>query len=278
MEVGRIGLVVLTFLILSTEVDCDLSDFGGDVRQYMSLLQGSSAFSFSPQKDEEDAEKRRREMMGGDSSTGGSAMGDFGGDYGDYLKLLESNSALGFNPQADPIGDNQDMQSDIFGGGSTKKFWNMYKGSTSYDSFDDTDTEVIDELKEDSDEELLRISKEYQDPEDAPNASTKRKITKKGKTVIVAYKPSKSKMNEIYDALKSKKIGKITDLLEEITEKKKTRRENQSNDYEEDGYKGEAQHEKRKTKSYVEKEWIEFAKKIIEATPDPVVSQFKKIE
>ena len=170
------------------------------------------------------------------------------------------------------------MQSDIFGGGSTKKFWNMYKGSTSYDSFDDADTEVIDELKEDSDEELLRISKEYQDPEDAPNASTKRKITKKGKTVIVAYKPSKSKMNEIYDALKSKNIGKITDLLEEITEKKKTRRENQSNDYEEDGYKGEAQHEKRKTKSYVEKEWIELAKKIIEATPDPVVSQFKKIQ
>ena len=101
MEVGRLGLVVL-FLILSNEVHCDLSDFGGDVRQYMSLLQGSSAFSFSPQKDEEEsAEKRRREM--GDSS----AMGDFGGDYGDYLKLLESNSALGFNPQADPIGDNQ---------------------------------------------------------------------------------------------------------------------------------------------------------------------------
>ena len=89
MEVGRIGLVVFTFLILSTEVDCDLSDFGGDVRQYMSLLQGSSAFSFSPQKDEdeESTEKRRREMMGGDSSTGGSAMGDFGGDYGDYLLI-----------------------------------------------------------------------------------------------------------------------------------------------------------------------------------------------
>ncbi len=28
----------------------DLSDFGGDVRQYMSLLQGTSAFSFSPDK------------------------------------------------------------------------------------------------------------------------------------------------------------------------------------------------------------------------------------
>lgn len=40
----------------------------------------------------------------------------------------------------------------------------MYKGSTSYDSFDESDTEVIEELKGDSDEdeELLRISKEYQ--------------------------------------------------------------------------------------------------------------------
>ena len=96
MELGRLGVVLI--LTIFSEIHCDLSDFGGDVRQYMSLLQGSSAFSFSPQKDEE--EKRKRE-------SGDSAMGDFGGDYGDYLKLLESNSALGFNPQADPIGDNQ---------------------------------------------------------------------------------------------------------------------------------------------------------------------------
>ena len=169
------------------------------------------------------------------------------------------------------------MQSDIFGGGSTKKFWNMYKGSTSYDSFDDTDTEVIEELNGNSDEKLFRISKEYQDPEDAPRGSKKRKITKKGKTVIVAYKPPKSKLNEIYDALKSKNIEKVTDLLAEITEKnvRKERNNHQSNDYEEDGYKGEAQHEKRRMKSNVEKQWKELAKKMIEATPDPVVSHFQ---
>ena len=165
----------------------------------------------------------------------------------------------------------QDLQSDIFGGGATKKFWNMYKGSTSYDSFDESDTEAIEELKGDSDEELLRISKEYQDPEDDPY---RERQIKKGKTVIVAYKPSKSKMNEIYDevknALKSQKIEKITDLLSEITDKKESRRESQSNDYEEDEYTGEAQHEKRS--NLVEKEWKVFAKKVIDSTPDPVVS------
>ena len=147
----------------------------------------------------------------------------------------------------------------------------MYKGSTSYDSFDESDTEAIEELKGDSDEELLRISKEYQDPEDDPY---RERQIKKGKTVIVAYKPSKSKMNEIYDevknALKSQKIEKITDLLSEITDKKESRRESQSNDYEEDEYTGEAQHEKRS--NLVEKEWKVFAKKVIDSTPDPVVS------
>lgn len=43
--VNRLILVLLFHLVKS-----DLSDFGGDVKQYMSLLQGSSAFSFSPQK------------------------------------------------------------------------------------------------------------------------------------------------------------------------------------------------------------------------------------
>ena len=147
----------------------------------------------------------------------------------------------------------------------------MYKGSTSYDSFDESDTEAIEELKGDSDEELLRISKEYQDPEDDPY---RERQIKKGKTVIVAYKPSKSKMNEIYDevknALKSQKIEKITDLLSEITDKKENRRESQSNDYEEDEYTGEAQHEERS--NLVEKEWKVFAKKVIDSTPDPVVS------
>ena len=35
----------------------------------------------------------------------------------------------------------------------------MYKGSTTFDSFDDADVEQ---------EELLRVSKEFQDPEDSP--------------------------------------------------------------------------------------------------------------
>lgn len=89
-------------------------------------------------------------------------------------------------------------------------------------------------------------------------------------------------MAEIYDevknALKTKKIEKITDLLGEITEKsdEKERRETQSNDYEEDAYTGEVQHEKRMAN--VEKEWKDFAKKVVEATPDPVVSySFKSI-
>ena len=43
----------LTFILLILgrdiqPISADLSDFGGDVRQYMSLLQGTSAFSFSP--------------------------------------------------------------------------------------------------------------------------------------------------------------------------------------------------------------------------------------
>ena len=93
-------LLVCSFSLLANG---DLSDFGGDVRQYMSLLQGSSAFSFDPKTNEDGKKLRETE----------SPMGEFGGDYGDYLKLLESNSALGFNPQADPIGDNQDLQNDV---------------------------------------------------------------------------------------------------------------------------------------------------------------------
>ena len=78
----------------------------------MSLLQGSSAFSFKPSGDDggnelEDELEAKREAGGGDGVDKNSAMKDFGGDYGDYLKLLEGNSALGFNPQSDPIADNQ---------------------------------------------------------------------------------------------------------------------------------------------------------------------------
>ena len=52
MEVDRpckiLFLLVLGLNIGRNFVHADLSDFGGDVRQYMSLLQGTSAFSFSP--------------------------------------------------------------------------------------------------------------------------------------------------------------------------------------------------------------------------------------
>ena len=47
-----------------------LSDFGGDVSQYMSLLKGSSAFSFSPGEGEEED--------GGEGEPGGF-LGDIGG-------------------------------------------------------------------------------------------------------------------------------------------------------------------------------------------------------
>ena len=122
----------------------------------------------------------------------------------------------------------------------------MYKGSTTYDSFDDSDTEVVQELNGDEDdEELLRISKEFQDPEDSPNKGNghQERIIKKGKTVVVAYKPSKSKMSEIFSqvksALKSKDLEKINDIIEDLTEKDdKEKRESQSNDYEEDAYSG----------------------------------------
>ena len=93
----------------------------------MSLLEGSSAFSFGPgggddndeggvvvgDEDgaigsmalEDDDSLGLRSVSGAESSE--TAMGDFGGDYGDYLRLLEDDTALGFNPQSDPISDNQ---------------------------------------------------------------------------------------------------------------------------------------------------------------------------
>lgn len=183
------------------------------------------------------------------------------------------------------------MQSDIFGGGATKKYWNMYKGSTSYDSFDDSDAEVVQELDGDDDsEELMRISKEFQSPEDSPH-DEKQRVIKKGKTIIVAYKPSKSKMTEIFgqvkDALKSKNVGKINQMIDILTEtedkekrnampKMEVVKETQSNDYEEDAYAGEAQKERSSTQ--MEHEWKDFAKKMINSTPDPVVSLNLKVQ
>ena len=37
----------------------------------------------------------------------------------------------------------QDLQTEVFGGGMSGKFWDMYKGSSSYDSFDETDSEML---------------------------------------------------------------------------------------------------------------------------------------
>ena len=92
----------------------------------------------------------------------------------------------------------------------------------------------------------FRISKEFQDPEDSRGKGQRR--AKKAQTVIVTYKPSKSKMSEFYNefksALKSENVEKINELLENLTDsEKKVRRSYfrsvpQSNDEEEAGYKG----------------------------------------
>ena len=92
----------------------------------------------------------------------------------------------------------------------------------------------------------FRISKEFQDPEDSRGKGQRR--AKKAKTVILTYKPSKSKMSEFYNefksALKSENVEKINELLENLTDsEKKVRRSYfrsvpQSNDEEEAGYKG----------------------------------------
>ncbi len=153
-----------------------LADFGGDVGQYMTLLEGSSAFSFGPASadgggggkedltgeedvlvgEEEEEEARRRSVSGAESSE--TAMGDFGGDYGDYLRLLEGDTALGFNPQSDPVSDNQDLQTDVFGGAVSGKYWDMYKGKTSYD--DDADGNL------DEDDDEVPVVSEMQETED----------------------------------------------------------------------------------------------------------------
>ena len=52
----------------------------------------------------------------------------------------------------------------------------------------------------------------------------------------------------------------------------KTRDVSQSNDENEEAYKGEAQTER--SFSSMQKLWKEFVKKMIDSTPDPVVSQF----
>ena len=90
----------------------------------------------------------------------------------------------------------------------------------------------------------FRISKEFQDPEDSRGKGQRH--AKKAKTVIVTFKPSKSKMSEFYNkfksALKSENVDKINELLENLIDSEKNdkgiRAVAQSNDEEEAGYKG----------------------------------------
>jgi len=143
-----------------------------------------------------------------------SALEEFGGDYGSYLKLLEGDSALGFNPQSDPIGENQDLQSDVFGGGMgmTGKFWNMYKGSASYDSFDtDTDSDVIDKITDDDDDSMAegsaatslgsrwRQALKEVEAEQPINGE----VEVEDRTTVIAFEPSTSDTTKLYKAMKS---------------------------------------------------------------------------
>ncbi|CAB4054731.1 unnamed protein product [Lepeophtheirus salmonis] len=100
--------------------------------------------------------------VGSDQTAWDGSLGDFGEDYGNYLKLLERESALGFNPQPDSMFDDTDIHSNVFGGGISGKFWDVYKGSSSYDSLDEDDSEVAEELglnEFDQSEDLLRQTK-----------------------------------------------------------------------------------------------------------------------
>ena len=95
-------------------------------------------------------------------------------------------------------------------------------------------------------------------------------------------------MTEIFDevkkALKTKNVAKINKIISVLTkddeEDDKVRREmpkmeiikeTQSNDYDEDAYANEVQ--KERSLSSVERQWKEFTKKMIDSTPDPVVSR-----
>ena len=121
----------------------------------------------------------------------------------------------------------------------------------------------------------------FQDPEDSPQQGQQeeRLIKTSGKTVIVAYKPSKANMakimDEIKEALLDQNVEKITDSLKQLERARrdapKTPKEApQSNDDEQEAYKGEEQIERSNSK--IENLWEKFAKKMIEVTPDPVVT------
>ena len=100
----------------------------------------------------------------------------------------------------------QDLQSDVFGGGMTGKFWDMYKGSKTYDSLDDSDTgilvtssfifEIFSRLKTNLDpqiqdtETLLRQMPEKDQPEDYPNPLRGQREGGKEENVVLAIKVS----------------------------------------------------------------------------------------
>ncbi|XP_040573062.1 uncharacterized protein [Lepeophtheirus salmonis] len=322
-------ICIYTISAQGTVHERGLADFGGDVGQYMSLLKGSSAFSFKPEdmteekrSDDENSVRtrrfpgfgRKRNMpedayepkpeeieekdagyhtksdegdggwdVGPDQTARDSSLGDFGGDYGNYLKLLEGESALGFNPQPDPMSDDTDIQSDVFGGGISGKFWDMYKGSSSYDSLDEDDSEVAEELglnEFDESEDLLRQTTE----EDFPNL--KRTMAAgaarfKDETYIVTFKPSKSKMVQLYDDLKSaynsddkEKMNKILDSLdvrklfkkEENNPVRSSRKIMVIND---DEFEDDSSMDESKLEMANEK-FEEFVKKIKNSIPDPI--------
>ncbi|XP_059078987.1 uncharacterized protein LOC131877341 isoform X1 [Tigriopus californicus] len=301
-----------------------LSDFGGDVSQYMNLLKGSSAFSFKPggepMEGDDDSESgegggmmgmgpdmfggmggddSEDELMAGEESMdriaralmeasegapkgdGAASMGGtFGGEYGDYLKLLEGDSALGFNPQADPIADNQDLQSDVFGGGMSGKFWGSYKGKASYDSFDSSDEDIIEEMGI----EDARQTPEEDQPEDRYD-----RMDEKHTNVTVIYKPSKEKLESIYHEIQKALIdrdrSKLNQVLEALSpenilksaassdEAYAIKKDLRSNDMSDDPYSGETEKEDQsRTTSDARKSLETFLKHFTDNVPDPIAT------
>ena len=83
------------------------------------------------------------------------------------------------------------------------KFWDMYKGKSSYDSFDSDDHELVEEMglaDDDDDDDVvesrMRQSPEEDQPEDrsgrnvpdSEEGEKKKKLQQEGQTVIIAYK------------------------------------------------------------------------------------------
>ena len=68
------------------------------------------------------------------------------------------------------------------------KFWDMYKGKSSYDSFDESDEEMVEEMGIDEERQSL----EEDQPEDRGDrddkTTTGKTKHKNGESVIIAYK------------------------------------------------------------------------------------------